>query len=321
MYNYDANNRLRTTSETSGATITKTTYYYDRNGNTLTKMSEITDMISGQTATGDLSETSDFVEMYEYDVLNRMVSSTANEVTATYKYRPDGLRYSKTVDGVETAHTWDGTNIISDVVNGALSKTYVRGIGLIASKSSNVSTYYFFNGHGDVVQFGNTMYDYDAFGNERNPSDSDTNSFRYCGEYWDSETGTLYLRARYYDARTGRFTSEDPIGAGLNWYTYANCNPILFYDPWGLIPTKEDAAYLASEIYNLTDNDLNKNVYNGWILNQLFIPVGFRVPFGFDGATVEVLSLKIGVFSRTINGITEYVIWYNSSGHRGNNLL
>ena len=132
--------------------------------------------------------------------------------------------------------------MIMSCIYGALSKTYVRGIGLIASKSSNVSTYYFFNGHGDVVQFGNTVYDYDAFGNERNPSDSDTNSFRYCGEYWDSETETLYLRARYYDARIGRFATEDPIRDGLNWYTYCYGNPIFYHDPFGQAPKAEGTS-------------------------------------------------------------------------------
>ena len=33
--------------------------------------------------------------------------------------------------------------------------------------------------------------------------------FRYCGEYFDKETGTYYLRARYYSPETGRFTQED----------------------------------------------------------------------------------------------------------------
>lgn len=49
----------------------------------------------------------------------------------------------------------------------------------------------------------------DAFGNEVNPSNEDSNPFRYCGEYYDVETGTYYLRARYYDPRIGRFLSED----------------------------------------------------------------------------------------------------------------
>ena len=36
------------------------------------------------------------------------------------------------------------------------------------------------------------------------------NSFRYGGQYYDKETSTYYLRARYYDPVIGRFTREDP---------------------------------------------------------------------------------------------------------------
>jgi len=35
---------------------------------------------------------------------------------------------------------------------------------------------------------------------------------------------------------TGRFTQEDPIRCGLNWYTYCMNNPIMFSDPTGLSP-------------------------------------------------------------------------------------
>jgi hypothetical protein len=47
-----------------------------------------------------------------------------------------------------------------------------------------------------------------------------------------------YYRARYYDARVGRFLSEDPIGfAGgdVNLYRYVGNSPINYTDPSGLI--------------------------------------------------------------------------------------
>ncbi len=64
--------------------------------------------------------------------------------------------------------------------------------------------------------------------------DEDSNVFRYSGEYFDKETGTIYLRARYYDPFTGRFMNEDPVRDGLNYYTYCGNNPIFFFDPSGL---------------------------------------------------------------------------------------
>jgi len=69
---------------------------------------------------------------------------------------------------------------------------------------------------------------------EIEPDEGDNNPWRYCGEYFDRETGDIYLRARYYNPKTGRFKTEDPIGDGLNWYTYCANNPIRFSDPSGL---------------------------------------------------------------------------------------
>ena len=46
------------------------------------------------------------------------------------------------------------------------------------------------------------------------------------------------FRNRWYDARTGRFIQEDPIGffGGPNLYGYAGNNPATFTDPFGLCP-------------------------------------------------------------------------------------
>jgi hypothetical protein len=35
-----------------------------------------------------------------------------------------------------------------------------------------------------------------------------------------SNSGTYYYNARWYDAGTGRFISEDPARDGANWYVY-----------------------------------------------------------------------------------------------------
>ena len=51
-------------------------------------------------------------------------------------------------------------------------------------------------------------------------------------------TGMLYRRNRYFDANTGRFTQEDPIGiaGGVNAYGFANGDPVNYSDPFGLCP-------------------------------------------------------------------------------------
>ena len=92
------------------------------------------------------------------------------------------------------------------------------------------------NSNGAIIK----RYKYDSFGVEENPGIFDTNVFRYCGEYYDVETKTIYLRARYYDAETGRFTQQDGWSyavpgffLSLNLYTYCWNNPVMNIDPSG----------------------------------------------------------------------------------------
>jgi len=177
---------------------------------------------------------------------------------------------------------WDGQNIVAEVgATGVIVARYLRGANLIAREQDGAAQYYLFNAHGDVAQrtdaLGNLLknYRYDAFGNEENPEPLDVNPFRYCGEYYDRETGDYYLRARSYDPRTGRMLSEDPVSArktnifdpngdyqevkltggvyrnsteeqfiiedtlSYNLYLYCENNPVRFKDPTGCVVDKK----------------------------------------------------------------------------------
>ena len=79
------------------------------------------------------------------------------------------------------------------------------------------------NGSKTAVQ-----YTYDAFGRLLHDA---PDPFGYCGEYYDSESGNVYLRNRYYSPDTGRFISEDPVQDGLNWYAYCAGDPVNLYTP------------------------------------------------------------------------------------------
>ena len=141
---------------------------------------------------------------------------------------------------------------VADVIDNQFYETdcYIRGTNLVAKYNywngdKSEYTYYTQNAHGDVVNLTDKdgkvtkSYRYDAFGVEKDIDENDTNAFRYCGEYFDKETATVYLRARYYDSSTGRFISRDSFAGNiadplsLNLYTYCHNNSIINIDPSG----------------------------------------------------------------------------------------
>jgi RHS repeat-associated protein len=110
---------------------------------------------------------------------------------------------------------------------------------------SGTTSYYQADGLGSLTSLSNTSgalantYTYDSFGNLTASSGSLTNSFRYTGREFDTETSLYYYRARYYDPATGRFIREDPlkgISRGVNFYAYVLNDPTRLVDPSGLAP-------------------------------------------------------------------------------------
>ena len=91
----------------------------------------------------------------------------------------------------------------------------------------------------------------DGFINEKN-------NIKYAGYFYDAETGLYYLNARFYDPETARFIQQDSYSGNihdplsLNLYTYAQNNPISYYDPTGhsiksLLKKAKDAVNKAKE--------------------------------------------------------------------------
>lgn len=137
--------------------------------------------------------------------------------------------------------------------SGKVQKRYIRGNELVyfdegektGSDQVQQKQYYVTDPHGNVVQLtdgnGNVtrVYEYDSFGNELEQDGRDDNPFRYCGEYFDKETGEVYLRARYYQPIVGRFltrdtyTGEEDEALSLHLYTYCQNGGVNGIDPSG----------------------------------------------------------------------------------------
>ena len=190
-----------------------------------------------------MTENDELAKTYTYDAFNRLSTYTADGVTASYTYDGDNLRQSKTVNGSTVNHLLDGANVVADIYPDS-TNIYVYGNGVELFKTGGQTSRYTKSYRGDVtaVTTGDTKteYFYDAFGNKQTDTDTSTNPFEYCGEYFDDETGLIYLRNRYYDPTIGRFITEDPIRDGENWYVYAGNNPVNFVDFSGLYTLEID---------------------------------------------------------------------------------
>ncbi len=206
-------------------------FIYDANGN----------MVSKTDSSGTTS--------YVYDSENRLIElRTPNAQLVTYKYDPFGRRIEKNVNGVITRYVYDREDILFELDgSSAVLTEYVHGPGIdepIAMLRNNQTYYYHADGLGSIIAITNSAgqvvqrYEYNSFGEITYVQDPNfLQPYTYTGREYDNESGLYYYRARYYDAKVGRFITQDPIGfaGGINKYIYVNNRPTIFIDPTGLL--------------------------------------------------------------------------------------
>ncbi|MDR1954087.1 MAG: DNRLRE domain-containing protein [Clostridiales Family XIII bacterium] len=134
--------------------------------------------------------------------------------------------------------------------SGKLTETYTYGIDRLTNDSEGAadSSYYLYDGRGSVSDIVTNSagilasYTYGPFGEARAGIPAEETIYGYNGEEYNPLTGLQYLRARYFDTESGRFTAEDTyegsIGDPLshNKYAYTKNNPVNYTDPSGHLP-------------------------------------------------------------------------------------
>ncbi len=184
-------------------------------------------------------ETDGNVYSYTYDSDGLRGTKTVNGVKTEYMYADGLLRYEKR-GATELYYRYDADGRLAAIhyYNGDEEKLYYATVNYFGDVVG------LYNGSGNRV----VSYEYDDWGNVVSLTDTSSvdigtiNPIRYRGYYYDSETDLYYLQSRYYDPKIGRFLNADsqlnqqdgPLG--FNMFAYCCNNPINMSDPDGHLP-------------------------------------------------------------------------------------
>ena len=259
-YTYDDNDRLLTEGNI--------TYSYDNNGNLLSR--------SGP----------GLEQRFSYNALNQLVhaelTGPQGATTIDYAYDHDGIRVGKTIDGTdEVKYLVDANRPYAQVIEeewtrGGLSAVtnYVYGHGLVSQTIDGDQRFYHYDGFHNTRSLTDMngavtdSYRYDAYGMLQEQTGSTQNPYLYRGEQFDAETDSYYLRARYYQPGTGRFSSTDPLEGNitdpitLHRYIYGSNDPVNNVDPSGEM-TLNQTLVAANIMTSLAS-------YGGWYFGDIY---------------------------------------------------
>ena len=279
-YEYNSNNHL--------TSLNNQTQTVNNDGNTVSKIVSITN-VSGIATTN-----------YQYDIDDKLtnvaLSGSTMDYNFNYEYDAYGNRTRKEYVGgtLTKTYIWDiiNNNVLVETFSANIYQNgyHIYGAtGLEATvyPNSNGVTYYIGDLRGSVVttiregQTYQPFYKYDDFGRVVSGDINSTESsetFKYLGKHGitteHAVTGHYYIKARHYDAKLGRFLTQDPIWS-TNLYPYADNNPISRIDKNGNYwETALDVASLGESGHSLyNDPSLTNAGFFFWDFMAVFTPV------------------------------------------------
>ncbi len=236
---------------------TRTMTYDDDNRLATVDGNNVTPDLDGNLTSAPL--TNDTLAAYAYDARNRLL----NVGGVTNAYDPAGNRVG-IVNGTNTMVFVMNPNakfpqVLIRIKNG-VTNYYIYGAGLLyqvteTATATNTLTYHYdyrgstvalTDGNGNVTD----RIEYSAYATTTYRAGTNDTPFLFNGRFgvMTDPNGLLYMRARYYNPYLCRFLNADPSGfsGGLNFYAYANGNPVSLTDPAGKYAILDDLAFTGS---------------------------------------------------------------------------
>ena len=254
-YSYTGTQQTGKTVSEGGVNQSTTSFTYDLQG----RMETVTiTTLDGTGAATRIEKTT-----YDYNATGIRVSAlhevdtdadgTVDETTKT-EYLNDPYNftgYSQVIQ--ETEYDENGVitkRVIYTIGHDQISQTTIEYVN--GTPQTPQTLYFLVDGHGSTRVLADAtgaiasisgveqLFFYDAYGNLLNMQATQAaTSFLYSSEQFDAKIGQQYLRARYYDASTGRFNRLDPYTGNFqdpqsfHKYIYAHSDPVNWMDPTG----------------------------------------------------------------------------------------
>jgi RHS repeat-associated protein len=201
----------------------------------------------------------------------RLSGLTFSGQTTLFDYNAAGRLVRKTTGGIANYFLWERDNPLAELDGAGTGKIaeYSYYPGLDNPHALIVGTTKYFahrDGLGNTIALTDSgkalsrTYSYDAWGRLTGGTDYagfvGVDRVRFKGALsLGSDLDLYYMRARWYEPKTGRFLNEDPVGlaGGINPYVFAASDPVNNSDPSGNWCIQKSPDVLHCEDVNADD--------------------------------------------------------------------